>query len=110
LIIGEKGLLKTPLRAFYYPSLLQLVLVNIHPFVDGNGRAARPLEKWFLAEKLGAKACQLPTEKYYVGNMQSYFLNLRRLGSSFNTLNDDLCLPFLTMLPKCLFEAESDTI
>jgi Fic family protein len=81
--------------------------VNIHPFADGNGRSARLLEKWFLAEKLGAKAWQLPSEKFYVGNMQRYFLNLRRLGESLDTLNYDLSLPFLAMLPKCLFDTVS---
>lgn len=38
---------------FYYASMIHLVFVHIHPFMDGNGRSARLLEKWFLSEKLG---------------------------------------------------------
>ena len=37
-------------EAFYYASLIHLVFVKIHPFQDGNGRAARLVEKWFLIE------------------------------------------------------------
>jgi Fic family protein len=33
--------------------LIHLRLAQIHPFRDGNGRAARLIEKWFVAEKLG---------------------------------------------------------
>ena len=52
-------LLAAPLtveETFYYAAYVHLVFVNIHPFVDGNGRATRLLEKWFLAKKLGEKA------------------------------------------------------
>ncbi|HEY3134904.1 MAG TPA: Fic family protein [Blastocatellia bacterium] len=45
---------------FYYASLLHLVFVHTHPFQDGNGRAARLLEKWFLASYLGKRAGQIP--------------------------------------------------
>src|SRR5690606_14768202 len=43
-------------EVFYYASLIHLVFVKIHPWNDGNGRSARLIEKWFLAEKLGEKA------------------------------------------------------
>ncbi|HZF41243.1 MAG TPA: Fic family protein, partial [Blastocatellia bacterium] len=39
-------------EAFYHAALAHLVLAHIHPFADGNGRAARLLEKWLLAELL----------------------------------------------------------
>jgi Fic family protein len=105
---ARAGVLPTALRAFYHAALLHLLFINIHPFRDGNGRAARLLEKWFLAEKLGEMAWRLPSEKYYVGNMNRYFDALRRLGDSFNSLNYDLSLPFFTLLPKCLFESAEE--
>ncbi|MBL0098191.1 MAG: Fic family protein [Bacteroidetes bacterium] len=38
--------------------MIHLVFVKIHPLNDGNGRSARLIEKWFLAQKLGKKpAC-----------------------------------------------------
>ncbi len=50
---------------FYYAAYLHLVFVNIHPFNDGNGRAARLLEKWFLSVMLGETAWYIQSEKYY---------------------------------------------
>ncbi len=52
----------SPEEIFYYASYIHLVFVNIHPFTDGNGRAARLLEKWFLAEKLGDSIDDLQLE------------------------------------------------
>jgi Fic family protein len=49
-----------------FASLIQLVFVKIHPFEDGNGRCARLIEKWFLAQKLGDKAWFIQSEKYYI--------------------------------------------
>ncbi len=42
-------------EVFFFASLLHLVFVKTHPFDDGNGRSARLIEKWFLAEKLGKR-------------------------------------------------------
>lgn len=42
-------------QSLFFASQLHLILVKIHPFEDGNGRTARLLEKWFLAEKLGKR-------------------------------------------------------
>ncbi|TAG55079.1 MAG: Fic family protein [Cytophagales bacterium] len=50
---------------FYYAALIHLVFVNIHPFVDGNGRTTRLLEKWFLSKKIGESAWLITSEKYY---------------------------------------------
>jgi Fic family protein len=75
--------------------------VHIHPFSDGNGRAARLLEKWFLAEKLGVKFWAISSEKYYKENQKDYYKNIN-LGVNFYELNYDKCIDFLEMLPKTI--------
>jgi Fic family protein len=85
-------------ETFYYASLIHLVFVKIHPFNDGNGRTARLLEKWFLAEKLGEKAWFIQSEKNYYNNHQTYYKNLRILGLEYETLDYLKALPFLQML------------
>ncbi|MEI8204889.1 MAG: Fic family protein [Bacteroidota bacterium] len=89
-------------KVFYYAALIHLVFVNIHPFEDGNGRAARLLEKWFLASKLGAKAWFINSEKFYYDNMQEYFDNLAQVGASYNELDYHNSTPFLVMLANSL--------
>jgi Fic family protein len=42
-------------EVFYFASMIHLVFVKIHPWNDGNGRSARLIEKWFLAQKLGGE-------------------------------------------------------
>ena len=86
---------------FYYASFIHLRFAHIHPFRDGNGRAARLLEKWFIAEKLGKQFWQIPSEKYYKDNQAQYY-NAINMGVNFYTLNYDKCMNFLTMLPNCL--------
>ncbi len=65
---------------FYYASFIHLVFVNIHPFNDGNGRAARLLEKWFLADHLGEKAWYIKSEKYFYHHVNEYYKNLNQIG------------------------------
>jgi len=89
-------------QAFFYASMLHLVFVKIHPWVDGNGRCARLLEKWFLAQKLGEKAWFIQSEKYYYQNHDSYYNNLRALGLEYDKLDYSKALPFLLMLPQSL--------
>jgi len=67
-------------EVFYYAFMLSLVFVKIHPFEDGNGRASRLLEKWFIAEKLGKKAWFIKSELNYYNKHKSYFLALNRMG------------------------------
>ena len=98
-------LLKTDLtyaQTFFFAALLHLVFVKIHPMADGNGRTARLLEKWFLAEKLDNKAWFIQSERMYYGQHALYYQNLRRLGLEYNELDYLQALPFLLMLPQSL--------
>lgn len=98
-------LLQTELKieeVFYFASFIHLVFVKIHPWNDGNGRTARLLEKWFLAQKLGDKAWFIQSEKMYYENHNSYYNNIRLLGLEYSELDYNQALPFLLMLPKTL--------
>ncbi len=90
-------------ESFYFASLIHLRFAHIHPFRDGNGRAARLLEKWFLAQKLGADFWKILSEKYYKDHQVDYYKNIN-LGVNFYALNYNQCVPFLAMLPNCLME------
>lgn len=95
-------LLKTKLKieeVFYYASFIHLVFVKIHPWNDGNGRSARLLEKWFLAQKLGNKAWFIESEKMYYNQHATYYNNIRMLGLEYSELNYNKALLFLLMLP-----------
>ncbi|MFN0216938.1 MAG: Fic family protein [Saprospiraceae bacterium] len=86
-------------EVFFYAAFIHLVFVKIHPFNDGNGRTARLLEKWFLAQKLGANAWFVPSEKNYYQQHQTYYKHLRALGLEYPELDYGKALPFLLMLP-----------
>lgn len=88
-------------ESFYFASLIHLKFAHIHPFRDGNGRAARLLEKWFLAMKLGPDFWKLSSEKYYKEHQSDYYANIN-LGVNYYELNYEKCVPFLLMLPKSL--------
>ena len=81
--------------------MIHLVFLKIHPFEDGNGRTARLLEKWFLAEKMGEKAWYIPSEQYYYQHLSEYYRNVH-IGQDYESLNFDRCLPLLWMLPDSL--------
>ncbi|WP_298137648.1 Fic family protein [Flavobacterium sp.] len=89
-------------ETFFYASLIHLVFVKIHPFNDGNGRTARLLEKWFLAEKIGDKAWFIQSEKNYYNHHQNYYSNLRVLGLEYEDLDYSKALSFLKMLVQSL--------
>ncbi len=89
------------IEVFYFASLIHLRFAHIHPFRDGNGRAARLIEKWFVAEKLGYDFWKIPSEEYYKNNQVRYYETIN-LGVNFYQLNYDKCNRFLEMLPNCL--------
>ena len=98
-------LLNTTMSAeevFFYAAMLHLTFVKIHPWNDGNGRSARLIEKWFIAQKLGEKAWFLQSEKSYYNQHALYYSNLRKLGLEYEELDYNQALPFLLMLPNCL--------
>lgn len=92
----------SPDEVFYYAAYIHLMFVCIHPFNDGNGRAARLLEKWFLATCLGASAWRIPSEQYYYGHVNAYYLNLNKAGVFYEQLDGSKSLPFLLMLPQAV--------
>ena len=100
-------LLKTKLTTteiFYYAAYIHLVFVNIHPYVDGNGRATRLIEKWFLAKMLGDNAWFITSEKNYWNNRPTYYKNLQ-IGVNYYEVKYEKSVPFLLMLPNSLINA-----
>lgn len=89
-------------EAFFFASLVHLVFVKIHPWNDGNGRTARLLEKWFLAQCLGEKTWFIQSEKHYYQHHATYYQNIRQLGLEYTELAYSKALPFLMMLPNSL--------
>jgi len=88
-------------EVFYYGSLIHLLFEKIHPFMDGNGRAGRLLEKWFLAEKLGANAWSIQSERYYAIHRAEYYEKIH-IGANYYALKMERCVPFLLMLVEGL--------
>jgi Fic family protein len=93
-------------EVFYFAALVHLVFVKIHPWNDGNGRSARLLEKWFLAQHLGEKAWFVQSEKNYYQQHQTYYTNIRLLGLEYPLLDYTKALPFLLMLPQLLIKRD----
>lgn len=88
-------------EVFYYAAYVHLVFINIHPFVDGNGRATRLIEKWFLAKMLGEYAWGITSEKNYWDNRAAYYKNLQ-IGVNYYETKYEKSIPFLLMLPNAL--------
>jgi Fic family protein len=99
ILISEKLTIE---EVFFFASMIHLIFVKIHPFNDGNGRTARLLEKWFLAQKLGEKAWFVQSEKFYYNQHQIYYNNLRTIGLEYIELDFSKALPFLLMLTNSI--------
>ena len=98
-------LLKTDLsfeESFYYASLIHLVFAKIHPWMDGNGRSTRLLEKWFLASKLDKKAWFIQSERRYYEQLSHYYDHLKNVGFEYENLDYEKSLPFTKMLVRSL--------
>lgn len=89
-------------ESFYFASYIHLVFVKIHPFDDGNGRSARLLEKWFLAQKLDIAAWSINSEKYYHDNLAEYYKNLEDVGFFYEKLDYSKANNFLLLLSKSI--------
>ncbi len=89
-------------EVLFFAAMIHLLFVKIHPFEDGNGRTARLLEKWFIAQKLGAKAWFIQSEKNYYNQHQTYYNSLRALGLEYDSLDYNKALQFLLMLPQSI--------
>ena len=94
----------TTTEIFYFAAYIHLAFVNIHPFVDGNGRATRLIEKWFLAKMLGEHAWFIISEKNYWDNRPTYYTNLQ-IGVNYYEVKYEKSIPFLLMLPNALTTA-----
>jgi len=90
-------------ETFYYAAYIHFVFVKIHPFQDGNGRAGRLLEKWFLYNRLGDQAWAVNLEKNYFLNRKDYYDNIKKLGTEYAVLDYSGALDFLLMTIKSLF-------
>ena len=88
-------------ETFYYAAMMHLLFEKIHPFMDGNGRAGRLLEKWFLARKIGEIAWSVQSEKYYARHRPEYYEKIH-IGLNYYALKMEKCVPFLLMLPMAL--------
>lgn len=106
--LGDIGiLLKSQLtfcESLYFASMIHLVFVKLHPWTDGNGRCARLLEKWFLANKIGQKAWYIQSEKYYHTHHEWYYKNISTIGTEYSLLDYSRSLPFLLMLPGAIMD------
>lgn len=88
-------------QAFYFASLIHLMFEKIHPFNDGNGRAGRLLEKWFLSHFIKEKAWMIECEKHYFETRNDYYKNLS-IGFDYESCDISKAIPFLLMLPQAL--------
>ncbi len=88
---------------FFWASMFHLRLELIHPFINGNGRIGRLLEKWFLSQFLEQKAWVVPSEFFYAYHLQLYYSAIREVsGNSYEKWDYSKALNFLLLLPSSL--------
>lgn len=73
--------------------------------MDGNGRAGRLLEKWFLSAQIGEVAWTIKSEEHYAKNRSTYYQNIH-IGIDYYHLDFDKSLPFLLILPQALLSEQ----
>ena len=96
------------LEVLYYSSQIHFWFVKIHPFYDGNGRAGRLLEKWFLVANFKEKGFALQTEKSYYQNLQTYYTNLRKTGFEYEDTNFSKSLDFMLMSANAIINTNNE--
>jgi len=99
-----KNLLKedhAPIEVIFLASWIHLMIALIHPFSDGNGRAARLCEKWFITKKLGPEFYALQSEELYFKKRPQYYNSLK-LGLNYWEADMNKSLKFFKLLPKAI--------
>jgi Fic family protein len=106
LLVEIKQLLKSNSKsklnsceAIFYACLIHLIIAQIHPFNDGNGRMARLAEKWFLAQLLGENIWSLQPEKYIFENKSQYYSSIN-LGLDYYNLDYSKANQFLQLIAR----------
>jgi len=99
----------SPTESFFWATWLHLMIAFIHPFSDGNGRAARLCEKWFLATMLGEQSFAIPSEELYWKNRPRYYAALQ-LGANYWETNMSKAFPFFALLPQALLKGSREEI
>jgi Fic family protein len=89
----------TDCEALFYAGLLHIKIAQIHPFVDGNGRMARLVEKWFLSNFVGEQIWNLQPEKYIFENKKDYYTKIN-LGSDYYSLDYTKAIGFIELVIK----------
>jgi Fic family protein len=92
-----KKLKLTTLEAIFWASLIHLRVAQIHPFVDGNGRIARLIEKWFLTKTIGQSIWGYQPEKYYWDNRSEYYSRIN-LGQDYYNLDHSKAVTFAQLV------------
>lgn len=89
--------LKGKLHPIEYAALLHKKLVDIHPFVDGNGRTARLLMNLSIINSGYGIVCISPV-------LRNEYINSLRLSDNEKVKNE----PFVRFLTECVIETERD--